>query len=155
MLDMKLIRKDPGFVRDATRKKQVDVDVGLIIKLDEEKRNLLSRVETLRGTQNRTSSQIAKATGESKAKLIAEMKKVADEIKAAEPRLAETEEELRTLLLKLPNPPEDSVPVGEDDTANVSIREWGKPDHFGFEPVDHLDLGTSLDLIDIERAAKV
>lgn len=155
MLDLKFIRANPDVVRDGVRKKQVDVGVvDRVLKLDDKRRKLLVKIEGLRSKQNKASQEIAQARGKAKDKLINQMKKIADEAKESAPGLEKMEESLRKLMLLIPNLPQEGVPEGKDETENVVLRKWGEPKKFDFKPLDHLDLGTKLDLIDIERATK-
>jgi seryl-tRNA synthetase len=125
--------------------------------LDGERRETIHRVESLRHRQRVTGEEIARLGREKKdtSALKAEMKGVAEEIKAGEARLAEIEEKLRLFLLVIPNLPDESVPVGRDAEANVEVRRAGEPPHFDFTPKAHWDVGTELGLLDFERATKV
>ncbi len=119
-------------------------DIDRILELDKKKRQLLQEVEQLRsrhnklGKEDREQGQILK-----------------QQLKAKEPELEQTGEELEKLLLQLPNIPLPEVPVGKDEKDNTVLRTWGKIPSFGFEPKDHQELGETLDIIDIKRAAKV
>jgi len=125
--------------------------------IDAERRKALQQVEELRHRQRLAGEEIARKGREKQdtSALKAEMKGVADEIKALEGRLAELEERLRGILLVVPNLPDASVPVGADASANVEVRKSGEPRRFGFEPKPHIELGTALGILDFERAAKV
>jgi seryl-tRNA synthetase len=125
--------------------------------LDAERRSRLQRVEELRHRQRLVGEEIARrgkaredATG-----LKAEMKGVADEIKALEAQLQETETRLRDVLLQLPNLPAPEVPVGRDASANREVRRWGEPPRFAFAPKPHWEVGPALGILDFERAARV
>ena len=156
MFDLKLVRDNPEFVRAGIRKKHRDpalVDAALDI--DRRRRELLQDVERYRANQNRASGEIARLQGPEKADRIAQMREVAARLKALEPMLKEVDAELTRALLEFPNLPHESVPPGNDERENVPLRYWGEPPQFQFQPLDHLDLGTRLDIIDVERAAKV
>ena len=155
MLDIKLIREKPDLVRQAVRAKQMEVDVDRLLELDQGRRALLTKIESLRSVQNKTSLDIAGAETKRKQELIAQMKEVSRELKELEPKLQEAEDELQGLMLLLPNPPHESVPLGKDENENVVLRSWGKTKDFDFEPQDHVTIGKNLGLIDIERGAKV
>ena len=155
MLDIKLIREKPDLVRQAVRAKQMEVDVDRLLELDQGRRALLTKIESLRSVQNKTSLDIAGAETKRKQELIARMKEVSRELKELEPKLQEAEDELQGLMLLLPNPPHESVPLGKDENENVVLRSWGKTKDFDFEPQDHVTIGKNLGLIDIERGAKV
>jgi seryl-tRNA synthetase len=144
MLDINFIRDNSKKVQKACNDKKVDLKIDQILGLDKKRRSLLQDIEGWRCEKNKIGrNNIEKA------------RELKDKIKNLEPELDEIEKELNKLLLKVPNIPLDDVPFGEDEEDNKKIREWGKPTEFDFKPKDHLDLGESLGVIDIERAAKV
>ncbi|MDP2637419.1 MAG: serine--tRNA ligase [bacterium] len=143
MLDIKFIRQNPEVVKEACRKRGVDLDIERIVELDSQKRVLLQKIEGMKAEQNKLGKEdIAKAQA------------LKADIKAKEPLLKEVDEELQKLLLLLPNVPQEGVPAGGED-ANIVLRQVGKLPKFSFEPKEHLALGETLDVIDVERAAKV
>jgi len=144
MLDVKFIRQNPDKVKEACKKKQVDCDIDRILELDEKKREYLKKVETLRSEQNKLGKEGIKKAQEIKAK-----------IKEIEPELEKIEKEFQDLMLQIPNPPFEDVPVGKDESGNVILREVGEKPNFDFKPKDYLEIAEKLDLIDIKRAAKV
>lgn len=156
MLDLKLIRDNPDLVRAGVRKKHRDVVVvDRVLDSDRRRRGLVQEVERLRAEQNKASAEITKLTGEARERRIADMREVSTRIKTLEPELKRLEEELERALLELPNLPHDSVPPGNDASANVPLRHWGKQPQFDFQPLDHVDIGNRLGIIDMERGAKV
>ncbi len=155
MVDLKLIREQPEAFKAALRKKRADPDlVDRVLEADRRRRELVQQVEALRAAQNRASQEIPRLKGPDREERIAEMKQIAAQAKAQEPALAEADAALDSLLRQVPNPPHPSVPEGGPDDA-VTLRVVGAPPQFGFAPRDHVDLGTALDLLDLERAAKV
>ncbi|HEY3246690.1 MAG TPA: serine--tRNA ligase [bacterium] len=158
MFDLKLIRDNPAAVREGVEKKRGDVSlVDRAVDLDVRRRESLGRVEQLRAEQNRASADIPKLTGRDREERIAQMREVAAQIKMLEPELKSVESELDHTLRSLPNLPDHAVPPGRDEQDNVVVRTWGTPTAFDFTPTpaDHLNLGTGLGLIDMERGAKV
>ena len=157
MLDLKAIREDPERYRRALARRSPDLggDVGRLLELDAERRRLTTEVEELRAEQNRTSKAVGAARGGEKERLISSVRASSDRLKELEPRLVAAEEELRTVLARIPNVPHESVPEGETDEDNALVREVGEAPSFGFEPRDHVELGAALGLIDLERAAAV
>lgn len=128
-----------------------------ILELDLKMRSRLQEVEELRAKRNRASeriSELKKGKGDA-GSLIEEMRTLSSTIKEKESRLADIRKELEELLLWVPNIPHESVPVGEDEKANVELRKWGEPPEFDFEPLDHLQLGHSLGVFDFDRASKI
>lgn len=156
MLDLKFIRDHPDLVRAGLRKRGADPAlVDRVLEADRRRRDLVQEVERLRAEQNRASVEIQKLTGEAKAKRIADMREVASRVKTLEPDLKAIEEALTRTLLLLPNVPHESVPAGTEASSNITLRTWGAPPKFEFTPMDHVDLGTKLGILDIERGAKV
>ncbi len=157
MLDLRLIRNDPEGVQAKLRRRDPSLDLGPLVRLDEERRQLQARVDELRRRQNEGSERLsALAKGGNPAEreaLLAEMKALATERKAAEERLAQVEDELQALLLSLPNIPHDSVPAGTKE-EKIVLRSVGKPPQFDFPPRHHLELAKNLGLLDMDRAAK-
>ncbi len=153
MIDIKLIRKNPKQIKDACLKKGVEIDTDLILRLDKQRRDLLSEVEEMRAKKNEANKKLASATSEEKEKIIEEMRAI--DKGDAERRLKETEEELERNLLLIPNPPLDDVVVGKSDDDNVVIRREGDLPEFSFAPRDYMEICEKLDIIDLKRAAKV
>ena len=125
-----------------------------MLALDQDRRKLVARVEELRAEQNRGSKLVRDATGEERQRLIESLRAVSDELKRLEPELARIEEEVQTEAARLPNLPDPKAPDGASDDDNVEIRRWGQPTHFDFGPKDHVELGQSLGMIDIERGVR-
>jgi seryl-tRNA synthetase len=125
--------------------------------LDEKRRSILASVEQMKNKQNLDSKEIPrlKKEGKDTTELMKEMKALSDEIKKLDAEVAAVEEELRSTLLNIPNTPSPKVPVGGGDADNVEIRKWGEPRVFDFEFKAHWDVGTDLDILDFERAAKI
>ena len=157
MLDPKLIRANPEMVAKKLALKGTDTGLEEFLNMDEVRRRLLVAVEERKNFRNRTSQEIGrlKKAGEEPEGLMAQVKAVGQEIKELDDQLRTLEERMESLLLTLPNLPHDSVPVGAGDQDNVEVRRWGKPREFDFEPLPHWDLGTRLDILDFERAAKL
>ena len=147
MLDIKFIRQNPEKVKKGCRKKKVKVDITRVLTIDQEKRKYQKTLEELRAKQRRLSFEtplpLKKLTG------------IKNEIKKIEPRVKEKEQELKNLLLQIPNLPFDNVPEGKDEKGNVVIKEWGGKPKFDFKTKDYLELAEKLDLIDVKRAAKI
>ena len=134
MLDIKFIRENPDAVKDAAKKKAMEVDVDRILELDKERRDTLQVVEKLRAEQNKASHIISSEKDDRKKKgLISEMRDVKKNLQESEGTLEKAEEELNGLLKLVPNIPYDDVPVGPDASANVVLREVGKKPKFSFE----------------------
>ncbi|MDP4030746.1 MAG: serine--tRNA ligase, partial [Patescibacteria group bacterium] len=145
MLDINFIRENPDQVKQATKNKGYDPKVvDEVLTADKTRREQLQKIEALRAERNQlTQKDIVKG------------KKIKAELKKLEPKLKETELKLKTVLLLLPNLPAADVKAGKDESANQVVRKWGKIPQFDFKVKDHLELGENLDMIDVNRAAKV
>ena len=155
MLDIRFIREHPDAVKEACHRKRIEADVDALLEADRRVLELKRLFEEKRAEQNRRSKEIGRLAGDEKVRALAGMKTLSSEVKEVEARLKEAEAELRRHLLMVPNIPAVDVPEGEDDADNVEIRRVGKPPEFSFEIKDHVELGLALDLLDIERAARI
>src|SRR3989454_871524 len=156
MLDLKLIRDNPEVVKAGILKKHRDPGmVDRVLEIDRRRREVVQEVERLRAEQNRASGEIPKLKGEGREQRIAAMREISTSLKSLEPQLREVEAALQRALLELPNLPHESVPPGEDASENVPLRHWGEKPRLDFKPLDHVDIGTRLGILDMERGAKV
>lgn len=158
MLDMKFIRQNFDLVVEKEKLRGVDEQQLFELKdLDEERRQLLVQVETMKKERNDVSGQIAqlKRDKQDATELIAQMKKLGQSIKELDEKVAVIDEKMNYIAVRLPNLPNDRVPVGKDDTENVEVRRDGTPRQFDFEPKPHWEIGEDLGILDFERGAKV
>ena len=156
MLDLKAIREDPEAARAALARRGAADSLDELLRLDARRRELLPKIEDGRARQNKASEAIAEAKrggGDAEAEL-AEMRELAPRIKQLEAELGEVEAALEELAAQLPNLPDPDAPDGMTEEDAVVLREVGERPEFGFEPRDHLEIGTSLGLIDMEAAAR-
>ena len=157
MLDIRLIRERTEEVKARLGARGLNIDWDLLLKLDQERRDLLNAVEELRAQRRTASDQIAKLKRDKKPAepLVEEMKSVGDRIAALEDELRSCEADLNNIALSIPNLPHESVPIGVDASANVEVRRWGKPPAFSFPAKPHWELGEALGILDFERAARM
>ncbi len=157
MLDPKLLRTEFERVAANLARRGIDLDPSSYAQLDGRRKTLQVQAEELRQQRNTQSKSIgtAKASGEDIEPLTAAMQSLGDELKAAEGALTEVQSDLDSLLLGLPNLLDESVPDGADESGNVEVRRWGDPPEFAFEARDHVDIGATLGLLDMEAAARV
>ena len=158
MLDIKRIREDYDNVKAAVEKRcKGDFGLSRVPELDAKRREILLEVEQMKNRQNTVSKEIPKLkkAGEDTTAIMAEMKELSTAIKEFDNQLSAIEKELRDTLLGIPNTPYKDVQVGEDDNDNVEMRKFKEPKDFGFEPKAHWDIGTDLDILDFDRAAKI
>ncbi len=149
MLSIDFIRNNKEKVATGARNKNREVDVEKILSADDMRRELLSKSQILRQERNVLAKQ--KPTDQSRER----GKQIKDELKQIELDLAKVQSDLDLLLSFVPNIPLDEVPVGKDSTGNIEKSRFGTPPKFDFEPKSHIDIGLNLDLIDLERGAKV
>jgi seryl-tRNA synthetase len=154
MLDIALIRNNPELIKDGIRKKRMDVDIDELLAVDEQVRELRTEVEKIRADRNRISKGIPKLRGDEKNEAVAQVKSFKESLSTKEPELRSLEDRFEQLMLLVPTPPDPAVPEGDSDDDNVEVRRFGEPPTFNFEPKDHLELGESLDIVDMPRAVK-
>jgi seryl-tRNA synthetase len=155
MLDIRFIREHSDLVQEGARKKHIDIDIQQLLEVDEQRRQLLAKVESARALRNKTSKDMPTLQGEARQAAIAQMKRVAEESKGLESALREAEAAFEALMLRVPNVPAVDVPEGATDADNVVLRTWGALPQFDFVPRDHVELGELLDIIDIPRGVKI
>jgi len=157
MIDIKLLRENPDIVRRALENRGNPLDLDEILQFDASRRQLLYDLEQLKAEQNRASEEIArlKKAKQDASATIAAMKSVSEKARQLDEQVKQAEAELEARLLLVPNVPDETVPVGADDSANRVERHWGTPPEFDFEPKDHVDVGQALGILDFECAAKI
>jgi len=160
MLDLNYVRENLAVVRAALEKRGMAGNaLDAFARADEERRSAIAESDRLNAVRNTASREIGslmkegkRDEAETRRKAVGDLK---EQIAELDRRREETETRMRDLLSTLPNIPHESVPVGKDESANAEIRRWGKAPAFDFEPKDHVDLGTELGILDLERAAKI
>ncbi len=157
MLDARFVRENVESVGNGLKKRGYEFPLAAFLALDEKRMALLKETEELRNRRNDVSEEIGilKRQKEDADAQLVEMKGVSDRLKDLDERLKELEAETRSLLLTIPNIPDESVPLGKDENENVEIRKWGTIRQFDFEPLNHWDIAEPLDIIDFERGAKI
>lgn len=159
MLDIKVIRKNPEIIKEAMKNRGSNMDdkIDEILKIDEERRSITGKTESMKAEQNAVSKQIPalKKEGKDITEIMSKMKVLSNNISELNAMLTELEKKQMDILLSIPNVPNESVPIGKDDTENVEVRRVGEPRNFNFETKAHWDIGKNLDILDPERAAKV
>ena len=160
MLDIKLVRENPGIVRESLRKRGLTErldQVDHLLQLDAEWRRLQAQADQLRKRRNEITASIADARKQKHdtTALMKEAETIPDRIKGLEARIGEVREKVENILMNLPNIAHDSVPFGKDEDDNVEVRKWGTISRFDFKTLDHIDLGLKHGLIDIEKAGRV
>lgn len=158
MLDPRFIRANPDAVRQGIRNKNMDEAVlDEFLEADELWRRRLTEVDELKALRNTVSEEISKMkrAGQDASAEIARMREVSDRIKEMDAEVRDMEQRVQNAALLIPNMPHESVPVGQDEKDNPTIREWGEPRKFDFTPVPHWELAGKLGLIDFERGSRM
>lgn len=157
MLDAKMIRANPDQVEAALKNRNLPGALNKFLALDEQRRSLLGQVEEIKQFRNQASQEVGKLKkqGQNPEELMEKVRQVGQEIKELDDKLDQVETDIEKILLNIPNIPDPSVPIGEDEKSNLEIRRWGEPRQFDFAPLAHWDIGPNLDILDFERAAKL
>jgi len=159
MLDIKIIREKPEWVKERLRTRGEDYPIDEILELDKKRRELIQRVENLRHIRREESERIGKLKKEGKeeeAKALSEkVKALSEELKGLEEELKKVEEEFEFKMSLIPNIPHESVPFGVSAEDNVVVKRWGDIPKFDFEPKPHWEIGEALGILDFERAGKI
>lgn len=158
MLDVKRVRDNYEEVKKILLTRNEDLgNIDEFEVLDARRRDLIAKTEVLKAERNKVSEQISvmKRNKENADDVIARMREVGDEIKALDAELREVEDQFDYMMMRLPNIPHESVPVGETEDDNVEVYTWGDKTAFDFEPKPHWDVATDLEIVDFERAGKV
>lgn len=157
MLDLKFIRENTDLVKKGLKNKGDKTDLGKILNLDSERRDLLQKVEQLKHERNVSSQEVSKLKKAKKdaTELIERTRSIGQEIKQLDESLNSLQAELDAELDRIPNIPHESVPVGKDASQNVVIKAWGKIPEFDFEISDHMEIGERLDIFDFPRGSKI
>jgi len=157
MLDPKLIKEKPEVIKDMLKARSVEFDLEGLIDSDQKRREFITKTDELRKKKNQVALNISekKKKGEDISSILAEMKSVSEQLSKLEVDQNNIEKKYLKLATSIPNLIHESVPIGEDDESNKEIKKWGNIPEFDFKIKDHIDISEDLDLVDLERAAKV
>jgi seryl-tRNA synthetase len=156
MLDIQYIREHAEEVKKAAVNKNIDVDINKLLEVDKERVKLLQEIEELNSLKNDVNDLMKEAkTPEDRAELIVKGKEIKLQLEIREPQYTQIKKDFEVLMIQVPTVPATDVPVGKDDSENVEIGKWGELPKFSFAPRTHLELGKMLDVLDMDRGAKV
>ena len=158
MLDIKFIRENVEFVKQAMLSRNKNADLEQLLKWDLERKVVITELESLRLKRNKESEQIGKLKRDGKEPsqdILEEINELRDTIQQQEKQLLMIENQMEDFLLTLPNIPDESVPLGKDEKDNKVIRLIGKPKEFSFKPKHHWEIGEKLEILDFATAAKI
>jgi len=149
MIDIKILREHPEKFKEGARKKGIEIDIDLILKLDQERRDIQKNLDSLKHNHKELTLRYKKEKDEN---LYSKIKEVKEKIEKLKEDLKEKENKLKELLYLVPNPPSDDVPEGKTEEDNVPVKFWGEPKNFD---LDYISLMKNLNLVDLERGSKV
>jgi len=157
MLDIQQLRTNLDAVAEGLAKRGKPIDFSEFVTLETERKSLQSRTQDLQAQRNSLSKQIGMLKGQGKdaSEVMAQVGAIGDELKASETRLGDLLEKFNAILAALPNIPDESVPVGSDESGNVEVKRWGTPRTFDFPVKDHTDVGEAIGQLDFTTAAKI
>ncbi|MCK5709396.1 MAG: serine--tRNA ligase, partial [Deltaproteobacteria bacterium] len=159
MLDSKHMEENMLEVKKRLESRGAEIDFDEFRALDLGRKEIIKKVEELERERNLGSKKMGELMRGGKkdeaADLQEQMRLISEQIRDLGELRARAEEEFRNFMLTIPNIPHDSVPIGRSDTDNLEIRKWGEPKDFDFEPKDHVEIGKDLDILDLDRAAKI
>lgn len=157
MLDIKIIRENPDKVNELLKRRNPELSIDEVLKIDEDRRKVQTQADELRAKRKAESQKIGelKKKGENTDAIQEEVRKIGDDIKALEEKQTELDEKQRNLLLHIPNTPDETTPIGSSDEDNVEVYKWGTPRDFDFEYKAHWDLCEEKNLVDFERGVKI
>ena len=157
MLDPKLIKEKPEVIKNMLKARSVEFDLEGLIDSDQKRREFITKTDELRKKKNQVALNISekKKKGEDISSILAEMKSVSEQLSKLEVDQNNIEKKYLKLATSIPNLIHESVPIGEDEESNKEIKKWGNIPEFDFKIKDHIDISEDLDLVDLERAAKV
>lgn len=157
MLELRFVRDNVEVVRKAAQDRNLDVPLDDLLELDRRRRSILTDLEEKRARHKKGNKEIGGRVraGDDTASLREEMGALSEEIKSLETEVADLDARMREILIRIPNVPHDSVPVGADESFNQEMRRWGKPRGFDFQPRPHWEVGEGLDILDFQRGVKI
>jgi seryl-tRNA synthetase len=155
MIDIKTIRENPQRFKDACKAKNFNVDIDKLLELDANLRETKTRLQDITTEKNALGKSIPKLAGDEKKNTLDKLSALKNEEAELAEQLKNIQPDFDAIMLNVPQPPDADVPLGRDDTENVEIAKWGEIKKFDFEPKDHIQLGASLDIIDVERAVRL
>ena len=157
MLDIKLIRENPEKINELLKRRNPELLIDKIIEIDAERRKIQAQADELRAKRKTESQKIGmmKKNGENTDAIQEEVRALGDEVKALEEKQVELDNAQRDMLLRTPNTPDESTPVGASEDDNIPVKYWGKPTKFNFEAKAHWDLCEEKNLVDFERGVKI
>ncbi len=155
MIDIKQIRENPKAFIEGAKAKHIAADIERLLDVDEKLLDAKKQAQDINTQKNTIGKSIPKLSGDEKQKALDSLASLKQDEQAVKDAMAKLQPEFDELMLQVPQPAAEDVPLGKDDTENVELRKWGEIPQFDFEMKDHVQLGLDLDIIDIERGVKL
>ena len=157
MLDIKLIRENPEKINELLQRRNPDLSIDKVIEIDIERRKIQTLADDLRSKRKAESQKIGelKKRGENTDNIQDEVRKLGDDIKVLEEKLSDLDDKQKSMLLHIPNIPDETTPIGTSENDNVEVYKWGEPRNFDFEFKAHWDICEEKNLVDFERGVKL
>ncbi len=155
MLDIKFIRENAEALKEVAKNKNIDLDIDQLLKLDKERLLQLQYIEELLAEKNKLNDLIPSAQGDEKIAVLEQGKNVKEKLASAQPAFEKIKEQFETMMVKVPNLISADTPIGKNEEGNVEIEKTGEIPTFDFPVKDHIQLGKDLDILDLEKGAKV
>ena len=157
MLDIKLIRENPEKINELLKRRNPDLSIDTIIAIDADRRKVQAQADELRAKRKSESQKIGmmKKNGENTDAIQEEVRKLGDEIKELEEKQVDLDNIQRDMLLRTPNIPDETTPVGTSEDDNIPVKFWGEPTKFSFAPKAHWDICEDKGIVDFERGVKI
>jgi len=155
MIDIKSIRENPQYFKDGAKAKRFEVDIDRLLEVDAALQDDRKKLQNIVTEKNRLGKEIPKLSPEARKEALETLSQLKEQESGLNEQVKQLQPEFDTLMSRVPQPAAPEVPYGLDDTQNVELRTWGTIRQFDFEPKDHIQLGLSLDIIDMERGVKL
>lgn len=155
MLDIKFIRENAKKIEEAAKNKNIELDVSELLKIEEKKRKIQKEIDDLRSQRKKITEKIQKVSASEQRNVVGEGKEIKEKISSLEEEFKETKKKFDDLMARVPMIPSPDTPIGRNSDDNPEVFHWGEIPDFKFTPKNHIEIGKSLDILDLERGAKV
>lgn len=155
MLDINFIKENLDLVKTAAKNKNISVDLDRLVEIDAERKKMIGEIEVLRSERKKNGEKMQKATEKERKNIAEEGKNIKKKIADLEAKYETIKNEFDELMAKVPTVPSEDTPIGKDSDQNVEVGSWGEKPVFDFKPLTHIELGEKLDLLDLQKGAKV
>ena len=155
MMDIKFIKENTDIVRETAKNKNIDVDIDRLLAVHRERLKLMQEIEQLKALKNDLNDMIKTAEADERQEIIEKGKEIKTKLELKEPEYDRMDAEFQLLMAKVPNVISEDTPIGKNSEENIETEKWGKIPEFNFPIKDHVQIGKELDILDLEKGAKV